>query len=100
MLRSFLDRPEHPPRTYKKIFTSQLFVWEAQHWRCLTDDLGAESMMMDALDKVEEELKKPLMRNDKKGMALLVTEFGKRMKKCLAEVSLWISETSFEADTL
>ncbi|KAL5703562.1 hypothetical protein ACHQM5_022095 [Ranunculus cassubicifolius] len=45
--------------------------------RGLVDELGAEAMMMDALDKVEKELKKPLMRNDKKGMALLTAEFGK-----------------------
>ncbi|KAL6990947.1 hypothetical protein U1Q18_009068, partial [Sarracenia purpurea var. burkii] len=38
--------------------------------RGLTDELGAEAMMMDALEKVEKEIKKPLMRNDKKGMAL------------------------------
>lgn len=45
--------------------------------RGLTDELGAEAMMMDALEKIEKELKKPLMRNDKKGMALLMTEFDK-----------------------
>lgn len=49
--------------------------------RGLTDDLGAEAMMMDALEKVEKELKKPLMRNDKKGMALLMAEFDKINKK-------------------
>lgn len=38
-------------------------------------------MMMDALDKVEKEIKKPLMRNDKKGMALLTAEFDKINKK-------------------
>lgn len=37
--------------------------------------------MMDALEKVEKELKKPLMRNDKKGMALLMAEFDKVNKK-------------------
>ncbi|KAF5208446.1 Male gametophyte defective [Thalictrum thalictroides] len=49
--------------------------------RGLTDDLGAETMMMDALEKVEKELKKPLMRDDKKGMALLTAEFDKINKK-------------------
>ncbi|PIA47871.1 hypothetical protein AQUCO_01400456v1 [Aquilegia coerulea] len=49
--------------------------------RGLNDDLGAETMMMDALEKVEKELKKPLMRNDKKGMALLTAEFDKINKK-------------------
>ena len=49
--------------------------------RGLTDDLGAEAMMMDALEKVEKEIKKPLMRNDKKGMALLMAEFDKINKK-------------------
>ncbi|KAJ8650703.1 hypothetical protein MRB53_003726 [Persea americana] len=49
--------------------------------RGLTDDLGAEAMMMDALEKVEKELKKPLMRSDKKGMALLLAEFDKINKK-------------------
>lgn len=49
--------------------------------RGLTDDLGAEAMMMDALEKVENEIKKPLMRSDKKGMALLLAEFDKINKK-------------------
>lgn len=37
--------------------------------------------MFDALEKVEKELKKPLMRNDKKGMSLLMAEFDKINKK-------------------
>ncbi|KAL0322853.1 UNVERIFIED_CONTAM: putative ATP synthase subunit, mitochondrial [Sesamum angustifolium] len=49
--------------------------------RGLVDELGAEAMMMDALEKVEKELKKPLMRNDKKGMALLKAEFDKINQK-------------------
>ncbi|KAG8377312.1 hypothetical protein BUALT_Bualt08G0020200 [Buddleja alternifolia] len=49
--------------------------------RGLVDELGAETMMMDALDKVEKELKQPLMRNDKKGMALLKAEFDKINQK-------------------
>ncbi|KAI3513632.1 hypothetical protein L1887_20968 [Cichorium endivia] len=49
--------------------------------RGLTDELGAEAMMMDALEKVEKEIKKPLMRNDKKGMALLNEEFNKINQK-------------------
>ncbi|KAF2293129.1 hypothetical protein GH714_037421 [Hevea brasiliensis] len=57
-----------------------MFLLMACHvdiWRGLTDELGAEAMMMDALEKVEKEIKKPLMRSDKKGMALLMTEFDK-----------------------
>lgn len=38
-------------------------------------------MQMDALDKVEKELKKPLLRNDKKGMDLLKAEFDKVNQK-------------------
>ncbi|XP_062148851.1 probable ATP synthase 24 kDa subunit, mitochondrial [Alnus glutinosa] len=49
--------------------------------RGLTDDQGVETMMFDALEKVEKELKKPLMRNDKRGMAVLVAEFDKINKK-------------------
>lgn len=49
--------------------------------RGLTDEFGVEAMMMEALEKVEKELKKPLMRNDKKGMALLMAEFDKINKK-------------------
>ncbi|KAL2232079.1 UNVERIFIED_CONTAM: putative ATP synthase subunit, mitochondrial [Sesamum indicum] len=45
--------------------------------RGLVDELGAEAMMMDALDKVENELKKPLMRNNEEGMSLLMAEFDK-----------------------
>ena len=37
--------------------------------------------MMDALEKVGKELKKPLMRNDKKGMAVLLAEFDKINQK-------------------
>lgn len=37
--------------------------------------------MIEAFDKVENELKKPLMRDDKKGMALLTAEFEKINKK-------------------
>ena len=51
--------------------------------RGLTDELGAEAMMIGALDKVEKELKKPLMRNDKKGMDLLLAEFDKINKKSI-----------------
>ncbi|XP_008801881.1 probable ATP synthase 24 kDa subunit, mitochondrial [Phoenix dactylifera] len=47
----------------------------------LTDDLGAEAMMMEALEKVEKEIKKPLMRSDKKNMGLLLAEFDKINKK-------------------
>ncbi|XVE83253.1 hypothetical protein DITRI_Ditri16bG0072900 [Diplodiscus trichospermus] len=49
--------------------------------RGLTDELGAEAMMMNALDKVEKEIGKSLMRNDKKSMALLTAEFDKINKK-------------------
>lgn len=49
--------------------------------RGLADDLGAEALMFEALDKVEKELKKPLLRNDKKGMDVLLAEFDKINKK-------------------
>ncbi|PSS30262.1 ATP synthase [Actinidia chinensis var. chinensis] len=61
--------------------TYLLTLKEIRIRRGLTDDLGAEAMMMDALEKVEKEIKKPLMRNDKKGMALLMAEFDKINKK-------------------
>ncbi|KAK9270143.1 hypothetical protein L1049_025719 [Liquidambar formosana] len=61
--------------------TYLLTLKEIRIKRGLTDELGAETMMMDALEKVEKELKKPLMRNDKKGMALLMTEFDKINQK-------------------
>lgn len=47
----------------------------------LYDEFGVEAMQMNALEKVEKELKKPLMRNDKKGMALLMAEFDQINKK-------------------
>ncbi|OMP02575.1 hypothetical protein COLO4_10988 [Corchorus olitorius] len=47
----------------------------------LVDDQGIEAMMMDAVDKVEKEIKKPLMRDDKKSMELLMAEFEKINKK-------------------
>ncbi|KAH0865874.1 hypothetical protein HID58_083085, partial [Brassica napus] len=49
--------------------------------RGLTDELGAEAMMFEALEKVEKDIKKPLLRSDKKGMDLLVAEFEKGNKK-------------------
>ncbi|CAM8904902.1 unnamed protein product [Rhodiola kirilowii] len=61
--------------------TYLLTLKEIRVKRGLTDQLGAEAMMMDALEKVEKELKKPLMRNDKKGMALLMAEFDKVNQK-------------------
>jgi len=42
---------------------------------------SGEVSLMDALEKVEKEIKQPLMRNDKKGMALLMAEFDKVNKK-------------------
>ncbi|KAF8405911.1 hypothetical protein HHK36_007989 [Tetracentron sinense] len=61
--------------------TYLLTLKEIRIKRGLTDELGAEAMMMDALENIEKELKKPLMRNDKKGMALLMAEFDKINKK-------------------
>ncbi|KAI8003398.1 hypothetical protein LOK49_LG08G00881 [Camellia lanceoleosa] len=61
--------------------TYLLTLREIRIRRGLTDELGAEAMMMDALEKIEKELKKPLMRNDKKGMGLLMAEFDKINKK-------------------
>ncbi|XP_010555330.1 PREDICTED: probable ATP synthase 24 kDa subunit, mitochondrial [Tarenaya hassleriana] len=58
-----------------------LKLQEIREGRGLTDELGAEAMMFEALDKVEKEIKKPLMRDDKKGMALLMAEFDKVNKK-------------------
>eukprot|EP00262_Sarcandra_glabra_P004669 TRINITY_DN15863_c0_g1_i1.p1 TRINITY_DN15863_c0_g1~~TRINITY_DN15863_c0_g1_i1.p1 ORF type:complete len:241 (+),score=65.49 TRINITY_DN15863_c0_g1_i1:155-877(+) len=61
--------------------TYLLTLQEIRIKRGLSDDLGAEAMMMDALEKVEKELKKPLLRSDKKGMSLLLAEFDKVNKK-------------------
>lgn len=47
----------------------------------LVDEIGAEKLMFDALEKVEKEIKKPLLRNDKKNMVLLLAEFDKVNKK-------------------
>lgn len=38
-------------------------------------------MMFDALEKVEKNIKKPLLRNDEKGMDLLLAEFDKINQK-------------------
>ena len=58
-----------------------IFICSFFYRRGLTDDLGSEALMIDALDKVEKDLKKPLLRNDKKGMDLLLAEFDKINKK-------------------
>lgn len=47
--------------------------------------------MMDALEKVEKEIKKPLMRNDKNGMGLLLAEFDKINKKYASLKQLFTS---------
>ncbi|XP_077214785.1 putative ATP synthase 24 kDa subunit, mitochondrial [Tasmannia lanceolata] len=61
--------------------TYLLTLSEIRIKRGLPDELGVEAMMMEALDKVEKELKKPLLRSDKKGMSLLLAEFDKINKK-------------------
>lgn len=55
--------------------TYLLTLKEIRVKRGLNDELGAESMVIDALEKVEKDIKKPLLRFDKKGMALLTAEF-------------------------
>ncbi|GJM90121.1 hypothetical protein PR202_ga06370 [Eleusine coracana subsp. coracana] len=47
----------------------------------LIDHLGIEPLMMEALEKVEKDIKKPLLRSDKKNMATLLAEFDKINKK-------------------
>jgi len=47
----------------------------------IKDEIGAEKMMMEALEKVEKQLKKPLMRSDKRSMTLLQAEFDVINKK-------------------
>lgn len=47
----------------------------------IVDEIGAEKLMFEALDKVEKDIKKPLLRNDKKNMSLLLAEFDKVNKK-------------------
>ncbi|CAH8392589.1 unnamed protein product [Eruca vesicaria subsp. sativa] len=48
--------------------------------RGLTDELGAEAMMSEALEKVEKDREKPLLRSTRKEMDLLVAEFEKGNK--------------------
>jgi len=62
--------------------------------RGLTDELGAEAMMFEALEKVEKDIKKPLLRSDKKGMDLLVAEFEKGNKKCVIILQPSIQNTN------
>jgi hypothetical protein len=47
----------------------------------LIDHLGIEPLMMEALEKVEKDIKKPLLRSDTKNMAVLLAEFDKINKK-------------------
>ncbi|KAK9912691.1 hypothetical protein M0R45_036541 [Rubus argutus] len=49
--------------------------------RGLTAELSVEAMMMDESKKFENELKKPLLRNDKKGMDILLAESDKVNQK-------------------
>ncbi|ONM27100.1 putative ATP synthase 24 kDa subunit mitochondrial [Zea mays] len=43
----------------------------------LIDHIGIEPLMMEALEKIEKDIKKPLLRSDKKNMATLMAEFDK-----------------------
>ncbi|VFQ74411.1 unnamed protein product [Cuscuta campestris] len=61
--------------------TYLLTLKEIRIKRGLPDSHGIEEKMMNALDKIEKEIKKPLMRNDKKGIALLTAEFDKINQK-------------------
>lgn len=61
--------------------TYLLTLQEIRAKRGFSDDLGVETLMFEALDKVEKEIKKPLLRNDKKSMGLLLAEFDKINKK-------------------
>ncbi|KAL9260545.1 putative ATP synthase 24 kDa subunit, mitochondrial [Drosera capensis] len=61
--------------------TYLLALQEIRAKRGFSDDLGVETLMFEALDKVEKEIKKPLLRNDKKSMGLLLAEFDKINKK-------------------
>ncbi|OEL35607.1 putative ATP synthase 24 kDa subunit, mitochondrial [Dichanthelium oligosanthes] len=47
----------------------------------LIDHLDIEPLMMEALEKIEKDIKKPLLRSDKKNMATLMAEFDKINKK-------------------
>ncbi|KAJ6830480.1 putative ATP synthase 24 kDa subunit, mitochondrial [Iris pallida] len=47
----------------------------------IEDVEGGEAMMMEALEKVEKEINKPLLRSDKKSMELLLAEFEKGNKR-------------------
>ncbi|XP_074308649.1 putative ATP synthase 24 kDa subunit, mitochondrial [Silene latifolia] len=47
----------------------------------LPDDIGIEKMMFEALDTVEKEIKKPLMRDNTEGMARLTVEYDKGNKR-------------------
>lgn len=44
--------------------------------------------MMEALDKIEKDIKKPLLRSDKKNMATLLAEFDKINKKYVCNLYL------------
>ncbi|KAK1326806.1 hypothetical protein QJS10_CPA01g01390 [Acorus calamus] len=57
--------------------TYLLAVQDIRIRNAIPDDFGAEVMMFDALEKIEKEIKKPLLRDDKKGMALLKAELDK-----------------------
>ncbi|EOX92305.1 hypothetical protein QUC31_003566 [Theobroma cacao] len=61
--------------------TYLLTLQEIRIKRGLVDELGIEPMMMEALEKVEKQIKKPLMRDDKESMSLLMAEFDKINKK-------------------
>lgn len=72
---------ETKTRDIPDALTYLLTLKEIRLKRGLPDERGAEAMMFDALERVEKEIKRPLMRNDKKGMALLMAEFDKINQK-------------------
>ena len=66
----------------------------------LIDHLGIEPLMMEALEKIEEDIKKPLLRSDKKNMATLLAEFDKINKKYANICIFHLNNVFLEANLL
>ena len=61
----------------------------------LIDDVGFEALMMEALEQVEKNIKKPFLRSDKKNMALIFAVFDKINKKVCNYVHLHLNCVNF-----
>lgn len=62
----------------------------------IEDDMGADPLMLEALDKVEKNIGKPLLKDDANGMSIWKKELDQiNQKWVFFFVHLWVSDILF-----